>query len=163
MKHLVAPLAFIAAMLGQAHAADLSVQDAWARATGASARSAAVYLSISNTGGADRLMAVTTPVAGEASVHWTVKNGSVVGMRRVEGGLALSASGPTVLAPGGTHIMLTQLQKQLVKGTSFPLTLTFAKAGKLDTSVRVEAAGANGPTQDAGAGHDMDSMPGMAR
>lgn len=149
-----------ALVLGQAHAADVSVQDAWARATAPHARSAAVYLSIKNTGGADTLTAVATPVAGDASVHQTVKTGTVVGMRPVKGGLALSTTGPTVLAPGGYHIMLTELQKQLVKGTSFPLTLTFAKAGKVDASVHVEGAGANGPMQDMGAGHDMDTTHG---
>ena len=153
----------VALTLGQAHAAGITVQDAWARATAPHARSAAVYLSIKNTGDADTLTAVKTPVAGDASVHQTVKTGDVVGMRRVEGGLAVSASGPTVLAPGGYHIMLMQLQKQLVDGTEFPLTLTFAKAGKVDASVHVEAAGANGPMQDMGAGHDLDATPAKTR
>ena len=140
-----------AAVAGQ----DLSANGAWARATAASAQTGAVYLTIIDKGAADDLVSVTTPVAGSAKVHETVKKGDVVGMRPVDA-LPVSNAGPTMLAPGGYHIMLTGLKAPLEKGKSFPITLTFKKGGKVDATVVVEAADAGGPMQDMGPGHDMD-------
>ena len=153
---------FAASAIAQAHAADIAVQGAWARATAASAQTGAVYLTITNKGAPDKLVGVTTPVAATAKLHETVKTGDVVGMRPIDS-LALPASGPTVLAPGGYHIMLMGLKDRLVEGKTFPITLTFAGAGTMDATVAVEAAGAGGPMQDMGPGHDMDRMPGTAR
>ena len=52
--------------------------------------------------------------------------------------------GQTMLKPGGLHVMLIGLKQPLKQGESFPLTLTFEKAGELDVSVVVEKAGAMG-------------------
>ena len=144
----------------QAHAADIQLEGAWARATSASAKTGAVYLRIITKGAPDELIEATTPVAQSAKLHQTVRTGDVVSMKPVDS-LAVSPSGPTVLAPGGYHLMLMNLKQPLVKGKSFPVTLTFVKAGKVQTTVSIEAAGAGAPMQDMGAGHDMDSMPGM--
>jgi len=42
--------------------------------------------------------------------------------------------GPVQVAfdPGGMHIMLVGLKQPLKEGQTFPLTLTFRKAGKVD-------------------------------
>ena len=55
------------------------------------------------------------------------------------------------LKPGGYHIMLMGLKQQLKDGETFPVTLTFEKAGAVTTTVHVAKAGAMGP--------DMMSMP----
>lgn len=158
MKTYLAAIA-LTLSLGPAQAGDVSVQDAWARATSPQATTGAVYLGITSKGG-DKLVGVSTPLAGKAEIHQTYrKEGGVMGMRQVAD-VPLSASGPTVLAPGGFHIMLLELKGRLVKGQSFPMTLSFASGGRAETTVHVEAADANGPTQDLGPGHDMDSMPG---
>lgn len=138
----------------------VSAVGAWARATASAAQTGAVYLTIIDKGANDKLISVETPVASSAKLHETVKNGNVVGMRPVDA-LPVSSAGPTMLAPGGYHIMLMGLKKKLQKGTSFPITLTFEKAGKVETKVAVEAGDAGGPSQDAGPGHDMDKMSGM--
>ena len=51
--------------------------------------------------------------------------------------------------------MLMELKQPLKEGDHFPLVLNFAKAGKVETEVKVEKAGAMG---DMG---DMKDMPGM--
>ena len=52
------------------------------------------------------------------------------------------AGGKTALEPGGLHVMLIGLKAPLKEGDKFPLTLTFAKAGKVDVEVIVEKPGA---------------------
>ena len=49
------------------------------------------------------------------------------------------------LKPGGEHIMLMGLNGPLREGQSFPLTLTFEKAGAREVTVAIEKPGANGP------------------
>ena len=47
--------------------------------------------------------------------------------------------GSVQLAPGGVHLMLIDLKEPLKQGETFPLTLTFAKAGAMTIKVPVKA------------------------
>jgi copper(I)-binding protein len=133
----------------------ISLENAWARATTASAQSAAIYVTITDHGTADRLLAASTPVAGKAELHETIHEGNVTKMRSAAG-LAVSPGAPVSLSPGGYHIMLTELKQPLTDGQSFPLSLTFEKAGSIETTVTVKAVA-------AAPAHNMDhmNMPGM--
>jgi copper(I)-binding protein len=73
-------------------------------------------------------------------------------MRQVDA-VPLPAGQAVVLSPGGYHIMLMDLKAPLVAGQSFPLTLTFEKAGTVETNVMIGGVGASGP---AGAMDHMD-------
>ena len=70
--------------------------------------------------------------------------------------LPIEPGKPVMLAPGGYHIMLMGLKQALKQGDSFPVTLSFAKAGPLTASVTVEKAGAAMPGTDHG---NMSHMP----
>ena len=56
------------------------------------------------------------------------------------------------MRPGGTHLMLMGLAAPLKEGGSFPLTVTFEKAGTMTIEVQVAPLGADAPP-----GH-VDSM-----
>ena len=58
----------------------------------------------------------------------------------------MPANEPVTLKPGGMHIMLQGLNEPLQAGKSFPLTLTFEKAGTREVTVAVEKPAASGPT-----------------
>ncbi len=76
-------------------------------------------------------------------------------MRSVEAGVPVLAAQGLELKPGGPlHVMLTDLKQPLKAGDSFPLTLTFEKAGLRDVIVKVERLGAMGPTDDVPTNHD---------
>ncbi len=154
-------LAVFSACAAQAQTAPspILVQNAWARATAPMAKTGAVYLTIVDHGAPDRLVSLSTPVAQQAQLHQTTMHDHIMRMRPVDG-LAIAGPGPVTFAPGGYHVMLLGLKKALVKGDSFPLSLTFQHAGTLQVSVTVESVGAGGPVQDSGMGHDMDmKMP----
>jgi copper(I)-binding protein len=85
-----------------------------------------------------------------AQLHTTSREGGITKMRRTDG-LDLPAGQPVTLQPGATHIMLIGLSEKLVPGQSFPLTLTFAKAGTREVTVSVGKAGAMGPETAGGA------------
>jgi len=119
----------------------VTVEQPWARATAPHAATGAAYVTLT-AGVADRLTGASSPVAAQVEVHETVQDKGVMRMRPVVGGLALAAEKTVVLAPGGYHLMLTGLKRQLKPGESFPLTLSFANEPAVTVDVTVATAGA---------------------
>ncbi|MFI4987185.1 MAG: copper chaperone PCu(A)C [Alphaproteobacteria bacterium] len=135
----------------------ITVVAPWARATPAGARNGAAYMTIENKGKeADRLLAVTTPIAKMAEMHRTENAGGVMKMLPVDA-VDLAAGGQAVFKPGGYHVMLMDLKQPLAEGQSFPMTLSFEKAGRIEVSVKVEKLGASGSGMNA-MPHDMGGM-----
>jgi copper(I)-binding protein len=151
-------LAAIAALPAVAFADPPNVQldHAWSRATSAGS-TGVVYLTITEHGPADILTAVSSSIAARAELHESVDDHGVMKMRPVIS-LPIAAGKPVTLAPGGYHIMLTGLKQALVAGATFPVTLTFAKAGEVTATVSVQKVTATMPKMDHGG---MGAMPGM--
>jgi copper(I)-binding protein len=140
---LVVAACFVVASPSLAQTGQLEVSDAWARATPAKAENGVAYLTIRSPT-TDRLVSVSSPVAKKAELHTMEMAGMVMKMRPLAG-LDIPAGQPVTLKPGGEHIMLMGLNGPLREGQSFPLTLTFEKAGAREVTVPVEKAGAAGP------------------
>ena len=142
---IAAVAAIAAASIAWAHEyrlRSLHIDHPFARATPPGARSGGVFLSVENNGDrADRLLSVSTPVAGTAELHQMVMDAGVMRMRAVAG-LDVKPGDRLVLQPGGYHVMLADLKRPLQAGDSFPLTLGFEKAGSIEVSVVVESMGA---------------------
>jgi copper(I)-binding protein len=134
---------------------DLRIIHPHARPTVPHQPSGAAYIGIENNGkNADKLIAVTSPVAKTAEIHSMSMQGNVMKMREVEN-IDIAPSAKIQMKPGdGYHIMLIGLNQPLKPGDKFPLTLTFEKAGKLDVSVSVDDKDKKAkPAQEAGAHH----------
>jgi protein SCO1/2 len=111
------------------------VSDAWLRASIGNVTTTAAYFVLKNeTGREDRLMGVSTPVAGMAHIHESLEKDGVAQMRPVHD-IALDPGESITLAPGGLHVMVMNLKAPLIAGEKVPLLLRFEKAGE----VRVEA------------------------
>src|SRR5436189_4333815 len=97
--------AFVGALLiggaAMAQTGQVELKDAWARATPGKAENGAAYLTIVSPG-ADRLVAVSTPVAKKAGLHTMTTEGGVMKMRPLDG-LEVPADQPVMLKPGGAH------------------------------------------------------------
>jgi copper(I)-binding protein len=120
-----------------AQTGDVQVTNAWARATPGGAQTAAAYVTILSPTG-DRLTGAATPLAQKADLHSMTMDGNVMQMRDIDA-IDLPAGKAVTLKPGGYHIMLTGLAQPLVAGQTFPLTLTFDKAGAREVAVAVHA------------------------
>jgi copper(I)-binding protein len=131
-----------------AQTGQVEIKDAWARATPGKAENGAAYLTI-ETSTPDKLVAVSSPAAKKTGLHTMTMDGSVMKMRPLDG-LEVPANQPVTLKPGGVHIMLQGLNEPLQAGKSFPLTLSFEKAGQRQVEVAVEKPGAMGPEGHAG-------------
>jgi copper(I)-binding protein len=133
-----------------AKAGDIQVLQPFARAT--PAKVGGVFLTLKNAGGtADKLVKAASPVAETVELHTHIKDGDAMRMRAVEN-IPVPAHGQTALEPGGYHVMLIGLKQTLKEGTSFPLTLTFEKAGTVTLNVPVQKAGSSG--MPAAGGHE---------
>jgi periplasmic copper chaperone A len=118
------------------------VDHPWARATPRGAKTGAVYLSVINKGSAaDRLLSATTPVADKVQFHSVSEENGISHMREMHA-LDIAPGGKVTFSPGGMHIMLVGLKHPLKQGETFPITLTFEKAGKRELTVPIAGVGA---------------------
>jgi periplasmic copper chaperone A len=143
-KFLAVAVGLVIAGAAVAQTAQLEVSDAWARATPAKAENGIAFLTIRSPT-SDRLVSVSSPVAKKAELNTMEMSGMVMKMRPIAS-LNIPAGQPVTLKPSGEHIMLMGLNGPLREGQSFPLTLTFEKAGAREVTVAVEKPGAAGPT-----------------
>jgi copper(I)-binding protein len=143
IKLLACAAGLVFASFALAQTGELEINNAWARATPGKAENGAAYLTIQSPT-SDRLVSVSSPLAKKVEVHTMTMAGMVMQMRPLAA-LDIPAGQPVILKPRGEHIMLIGLTQPLREGQSFPLTLTFDKAGTRTVTVPVEKLGATGP------------------
>ena len=119
-------------------AGTLTISHPWSRATAASAKVGALYLTVANAGAeADRLLGVSTEVAERCELHLSGTSGEVMSMQMVDQ-VEVPAGGSASFAPKGAHVMLMGLKAPLKKGTSYSAILHFEKAGDVTVEVKVQ-------------------------
>jgi periplasmic copper chaperone A len=101
--------------------AQVSVKDAWVRATVPHQKATGAFLQL--TAARDsRLVEVRSPVAGSTELHEMSMANNVMKMRAVAA-VELPAGKSVEFKPGGYHIMLLGLKAPVKEGESVPLTL----------------------------------------
>ena len=146
---LATSVALAAAGSALAHeytAGDLRIAHPWTRPTSAGAPAAAGYMDITNTGrSADRLVSASTPAAARVELHQSSMEGGMMRMKALPDGVQIPPGGVVKLAPGGLHLMLFAPTAAFKEGDRIPLTLTFAKAGKVKVELAAESRSAPAP------------------
>lgn len=161
MKHLFPTrpaFVLVAAVLGTACGAaqaQVTVQDAWVRATVPQQKATGAFMRLQSSKDV-RLVSVSTPAAPVAEVHEMKMVDNVMKMRAVPS-LPLPAGQTVELSPGGFHVMLMDLPAQVKQGDAVPLTLVFeGKDGQRET-VQVQAqarsVGASAPAASSHGNH----------
>jgi len=145
MKHfsfLLVVLAFLLTACAPASGGPVAAQNGieiygpWARAAVTDVSGA--YMLIKNTASAaDKLVSVSSDVAEMVQIHETTMDNGVMSMREVPGGLEIPAGGEAILKPGGYHIMLMGLKRELKAGEAISVTLVFENAGEITVNVPV--------------------------
>ena len=102
-------------------------------ADGAMVRSApaggvsAAYVTLDGGATADTLLRARTDAAGRVEIHRTEEGPDGLStMTPVEGGLAVPAGETVTMEPGGLHVMLLDLRRDLADGDSLTLDLEFS-------------------------------------
>lgn len=136
---------------------EITIHEPWARASLGAAPNSAAYMTLEIAGDQpDRLVGGSSPAAERVELHTHVMEGDVARMRSVDA-IEVVPGQPTVLEPGGLHLMLSGLTRKLEAGSSVPLTLVFEHAGEVTLDVPVRGlAGTSGHGHGAG-DHDGHS------
>jgi len=117
---------------------EITITDAWARATPPGTSVGAVYFAV--TSGRDETLVGATvdrAIAGSATLHTTTTDTSGRTSMEALPALEVPAGEEVVLEPAGDHVMLVDLAAPLDDGDTFELTLTFATAGEQTVGVEV--------------------------
>jgi len=121
----------------------IEVVDARARpaarpAAGPGPAATAVYLRIRNRGRRpDTLKGATTEVAARVELHETVVGADGVARMRPAPSVTVPARGEVSLRPGGLHLMLMGLTRELRPGDRFDLFLEFDDGDRHPVTVEV--------------------------
>jgi copper(I)-binding protein len=137
-KHLIAA-ALTTVCAVSAFAQNVTVTDAWARATVQGQKATGAFMKITAKDNA-KLVGVSSPVAGVAEIHEMKMEKDIMKMAALPNGLDLPAGKAVELKPGGYHVMLMDLKAPLAKDTTVPVTLTFqdAKGAKSNVELKVQ-------------------------
>lgn len=128
----------------KAHDCNITVENAFARASMKNAQVGGGFVTLTNKSAvADRLIAASSPRAEKMELHEHAMDANhVMRMREVAGGIPLPPGSKVEMKPGGLHLMFIDLKAPLTAGEQVPVTLRFEHCGTLDVILNVAAMGA---------------------
>ena len=135
-KHLIAA-ALTTACAVSAFAQNVTVTDAWARATVQGQKATGAFMKITAKDNA-KLVSASSPAAGVVEIHEMKMEKDVMKMAALPNGLDLPAGKAVELKPGGYHVMLMDLKAPLAKDSTVPLTLTLQDAKGVKSNVELK-------------------------
>ena len=118
-------------------AGTVKTTNAWVRATVPGQSVAGAYVDIS-AGAPAALIAVESSVAGKCELHNMSMDGGVMKMRAVAK-IELPANQTVSLRPGGFHIMLMDIKRELKAGERVPLKFTLQDRHGVKSTLAVDA------------------------
>ncbi len=125
MKRVCLIATAAAFLLGACAPGDIGARQPWARAA-MMGQNSAVYFELSNDSRqADALIGASSDVAGSVEIHKSMMTGEGVMQMVPQESVPLEAGAAIEFAPGGFHIMLIGLTRELKAGDHFQLTLHF--------------------------------------
>lgn len=135
-KHIIAA-ALTTVCAVSAFAQNVTVTDAWARATVQGQKATGAFMKITAKDNA-KLVSASSPAAGVVEIHEMKMEKDIMKMAALPNGLDLPAGKAVELKPGGYHVMLMDLKAPLAKDTTVPVTLTFQDAKGVKSNVELK-------------------------
>lgn len=111
----------------------LKIEQAWVRPAVPGQQGTGGYMKLTAVE-AQRVVGISSPVAGVAEIHQMKMQGDVMTMSAA-GVLELPAGRTVELKPGGLHLMLMDLKQPLAAGSTVPLTLVLRNSRGVETRV----------------------------
>ena len=117
---------------------ELTIQDAWARPANTGENGAAYFIIENGTASDDSLMGVSSDIATAAEVHMSMGDANGVMSMQMQEAVTIPAGEPVEFKPGGLHVMLVNLTRDLKPGETITLTLNFKETGNVVVEVPVK-------------------------
>ncbi|WP_028649166.1 copper chaperone PCu(A)C [Nocardiopsis sp. CNT312] len=155
----------------EATAADgFEITDPWIKAATQDDGMTAVFGEVGNTSDAEaNIVAAQVEAADMVELHEGYMEGSEMTMSEIEGGFVIPAGDVYTLEPGGNHIMLMELNRDLEAGEEITVTVEFADGSTADFTAPVRPYSGANEEYDGGedhgdhgdhSDHDMEGMEG---
>jgi copper(I)-binding protein len=122
---------------------DIEIHDPWARPAFQGMNAAVYFLIHNHSDAADEILSISTDIAETAELHKSEVDASGMMQMNFQGSVPLPIDAEVHFEPGGLHVMLTNVSRDLNVGDSFTITLHFKVHPEIVISVPV---------------HDNDSM-----
>ena len=157
MKLVIRTAIVAASLLAATAQAQVTVKDAWVRATVPQQKATGAFMQLKATK-SSKLVSASSPLTPAVEVHEMAMQDNVMKMRQVPA-VELPAGKTVELKPGGYHVMLMDLKQQVKEGDTVPLTLVIEGPDGKRESVEVKApvralnASAQPAGHDAQGGH----------
>ncbi len=157
MKLVIRTAIVAASLLAATAQAQVTVKDAWVRATVPQQKATGAFMQLKATKNS-KLVSASSPLTPAVEVHEMAMQDIVMKMRQVPA-VELPAGKTVELKPGGYHVMLMDLKQQVKEGDTVPLTLVIEGPDGKRESVEVKApvralnASAQPAGHDAQGGH----------
>lgn len=135
--HIASLLLAVSSLISATANAQVSIKDAWIRATVTPQKVTGAFMHITSKQDA-KLIAVNSNIADSAEIHSMEMEGDMMKMREMKD-LPLPAGKAIELKPGGMHIMLFGLKKAVKEGEKITLHLTIEDNKKQRQQVEVQA------------------------
>lgn len=119
------------------YAQTINVKDAWARVSAKGSNSAAYFKVINNSDKNDTLVGAQSNSAEIVEIHETFKENNKMGMRAVKF-VGIPAKSEVNFKPGGLHIMLINLNRNLKSNDTINLVLKFKHSKEIKLKVPVK-------------------------
>jgi copper(I)-binding protein len=123
-------------------AAGIEVSKAWARPATQGGNGAVYFVLHNGSADADELTGVSSEIAEVVEMHETKMEGDVMQMQQVMS-IPVGAGDSVELMPGGLHIMLIGLKKDLKAGDEIEITLHFANSEDITVTAPVQEQAGN--------------------
>lgn len=127
-------------LLNFSYSGKLEVKDGWVRPAGKGMNTAFYFKAVNNSDKADTLLSVKSDVAKMVQMHETFNKNGMMGMRQIKA-IPIQAKSTLEFKPGGYHVMVINLKKDLKKGSLAEFTLHFKYAGDIEVKAPVRMPG----------------------
>ncbi len=146
MKRLITILTIAAIFLSACGAGDIEAHEPWARAALMGGNSAAYLMLHNHSASADELLGASSDIAEAVEVHLSQMGPNGEMQMLPQKSVSLAAGEEVNFQPGGYHIMLIGLKKDLKAGDTFQVVLHFKTHADIALEVTVqEMEGMNHP------------------
>ena len=137
MKLVIRTAIVAASLLAATAQAQVTVKDAWVRATVPQQKATGAFMQLKATKNS-KLVSASSPLTPAVEVHEMAMQDNVMKMRQVPA-VELPAGKTVELKPGGYHVMLMDLKQQVKVGDEVPLTLTIENKDGSRATVELRA------------------------